>query len=107
MSRRGSRTMLQVIDQSRDLLFGLLALQTGLVDQARLVAAFHAWARDKGRSLADQLVALGHLDPAHRPLLEGLADAHLARHGGDTEKSLSSLPVSRSARESLARVAGP
>ena len=92
------------VEPSRDLLFGLLALQTGLIDQGRLVAAFHAWTRDKSRSLAEHLVLLGHLDLAHRPLLEGLAAAHLARHGGDTEKSLAAISVSRSARESLARI---
>ena len=74
-------------DSSRHLLFGLLALQTGLIDQAALVAAFHAWTQDKARPLADHLVALGHLDAAHRPLLEGLAAAHLARHGGDPDRT--------------------
>ena len=56
----------------RQLLFGLLALHTGLIDHTALMAAFHAWTRDKARPLADQLVALGYLDPAHRPLLVGL-----------------------------------
>ena len=65
--------MAQITDPSRDLLFGLLALQTGLIDQGQLVAAFHSWTRDKARPLADHLVSLGHLDAAHRPLLEGLA----------------------------------
>ena len=51
-------------DAARDLLFGLLALQTGLINQGQLVAAFHAWTCDKSRSLADHLVALGHLGPA-------------------------------------------
>lgn len=51
--------MTSITDPARDLLFGLLALQNGLVDQADLVAAFHAWTRDKGRPLADHLVALG------------------------------------------------
>jgi len=91
-------------DPSRDLLFGMLALQNGLIDQAQLVAAFHAWARDKARPLADHLVALGHLDAAHRPLLEGLAAAHLARNGGDATRSLAAIPVGPSTRESLARV---
>jgi serine/threonine-protein kinase len=99
--------MMSITDPARDLLFGLLALQNGLVDQADLVAAFHAWTRDKGRTLADHLVALGHLDPAHRPLLEGLAAAHLARHGGDPEKSLAAVSVGRSIRRSLAEIADP
>ena len=49
-------------DTSGHLLFGLLALQNGLIDQGALVAAFQAWTRDKARSLADQLVARGDLD---------------------------------------------
>jgi serine/threonine-protein kinase len=94
-------------DAAGHLLFGLLALQTGLIDQARLVAAFHAWTRDKARPLADHLVALGHLDAAHRPLLEGLATAHLAQHCGEAEKSLAAIPAGRSTRESLARIGDP
>ena len=49
-------------DADRHLLFGLLALQNGLIQQAQLVAAFHAWTLDKARPLADHLVALGHLE---------------------------------------------
>ena len=42
-------------DAERHLLFGLIALQVGLVDQSQLVAAFQAWAHDKSRPLADHL----------------------------------------------------
>ncbi len=94
-------------DTACELLFGLLALQTGLIDQAVLVAAFHAWTRDKARSLGDHLVALGHLDQAHQPLLEGLAAAHLARHGGDAERSLAALPAGRSTHDRLAQLGDP
>ena len=86
------------IDPSRHLLFGLLALQNGLINQGQLVAAFQAWTLDKARALADHLVTLGHLDAAHRPLLEGLAAAHLACHGGDVEKSLAVIPAARARR---------
>ena len=89
----------------RHLLFGLLALQTGLIQQAQLVAAFHAWTCDKSRSLAEHLMALGHLDSTHRPLLEGLAAAHLDRHGGDVQKSLAAVPAGRSTCERLAGLA--
>ena len=90
-----------------DLLFGLLALQNGLINQGQLVAAFQAWTLDKARALADHLVALGHLDAAHRPLLEGLAAAHLACHGGDVEQSLAAVPAGKSTRESLANLGDP
>ena len=44
-------------DPSRDLLFGLLALQNGLIDQGQLVSAFQAWTREKARPMADHLVS--------------------------------------------------
>src|SRR5262245_13934715 len=55
----------------RNLLFGLLALQNGLIDQGQLVAAFHAWTRDKERPIADHLVGHSDLDAEQRALLEG------------------------------------
>ncbi len=91
----------------RHLLFGLLALQNGLIDQAQLVATFQSWTRDKDRPLADHLVELGYLDRAHCPLLEGLAALHLARHGGDAEQSVAATPAGKSTRESLARIGDP
>jgi hypothetical protein len=96
--------MHRALDPSRDLLFGLLALQIGLIDQAQLVAAFHAWTRAKDRSMADHLVSRGDLDLEQRALLEGLAAQHLKKHGGDAEKSLAAVPVDCSTRDSLAEV---
>ncbi len=58
--------MTRASDASIDLLFGLLALQNGLIDQAQLVAAFQAWTLDKARPLAEHLVAMGHLDADDR-----------------------------------------
>src|SRR6478609_304099 len=91
----------------RHLLFGLLALQNGLIDQGQLVAAFQAWTRDKSRSLADHLQARGDLTAAKRALLDALADVHLEAHGGDVEKSLASVPANRSTRDSLAALGEP
>ena len=58
------------IAADRNLLFGLLALQNGLIDQVQLVAAFQAWTRDKARPLADHLVARGDLDADQRAAVE-------------------------------------
>jgi serine/threonine-protein kinase len=90
----------------RDLLFGLLALQNGLIDQVQLVAAFQAWTRDKARALADHLISLGHLNGAQRAVVDAMADLHVAKHG-DVERSLASIPAVRSTRESLARLGDP
>src|SRR6516162_1661820 len=91
----------------RHLLFGLLALQTGLIQQAQLVAAFHAWTCDKSRSLADQLVERGDLDGDDRAAVEALVARHLKRHGDDIEQSLAAVPAGKSTREGLARLGDP
>jgi serine/threonine-protein kinase len=95
------------IAAERDLLFGLLALQNGLIDQGQLVAAFQAWTRDKARALADHLVGRGDLDADDRSAVEALVARHLKKHGGDVERSLAAIPAGHSTRESLARIDDP
>jgi serine/threonine-protein kinase len=94
-------------DAPRDLLFGLLALQNGMVTRNQLVMAFTVWTATPGKPLADLLAEQGALRPEHRPLLDALANAHIKLHGGDPEKSLAALGVDRSTRESLAAAGGP
>jgi serine/threonine-protein kinase len=91
----------------RHLLLGLLALQNGLIQPPHLVAAFHAWTADKSRSLADHLIALGHLSPGQRAVIEALADLHVEAHGGDVQRSLAAVPAGKSTLESLAAVRDP
>jgi serine/threonine-protein kinase len=91
----------------RDLLFGLLALQNGLIDQAQLVAALQAWTLDKARTLADHLVGRGELDADDRSAVEALVTRHIKKHGGDLGRSLAAIPTGRSTRESLAGVHDP
>ena len=61
----------------RQLLFGLLALQNGLISQVQLVAAFQAWTLDKSHGLADQLQTRGDLDPDGRAAVEALVALHV------------------------------
>jgi serine/threonine-protein kinase len=94
-------------DPSRDLLFGLLALQNGLIDQGGLFTAFAAWTRDKGRTLADHLVELGQLDAPRRAAVEAIAGLHIQALGGDPGKSLAVLSIGPSMCEKLVRAGGP
>ena len=94
-------------DAPHDLLFGLLALQNGMVNREQLVAAFGAWTVAGDWPMADLLVRQGALSDPRRAVLEALAAEHLAMHGGAPEKSLASLSTARSVRESLARLGGP
>ena len=91
----------------RHLLFGLLALQNGLIDQGALVATFQAWTRDKSKSLADHLQARGDLTGARRAAIEVLAAVHIEAHDGDVEKSLAAVPANRSTRTGLAALGEP
>jgi serine/threonine protein kinase len=91
----------------QDLLFGLLALQNGLVDQGRLVAAFAAWTNDRGRSLADHLVARGDLDGPDRATIEALVAPLIHQHGESTQRSVAAVPAGRSTRASQTGVADP
>jgi serine/threonine-protein kinase len=88
----------------RNLLFGLLALQNGLIDQGQLVAAFQAWTREKKRPLAEHLVARGDLETDQRAGVEAMVALHLKKHSGEVERSLAAIPAGPSTRESLARI---
>jgi tRNA A-37 threonylcarbamoyl transferase component Bud32 len=96
--------MAAIAAADRNLLFGLIALQNGLIDQVQLVAAFQAWTRDKGRTLADHLLSRGDVDAEDRIAVEALVARHLKRHGGAPEESLAAMSAGRSTRESLARI---
>jgi hypothetical protein len=98
---------MSAIAAEKNLLFGLLALQNGLINQRQLVAVFQAWTLDRARGLAEYLVGHGDLDTDDRALVEALAERHLKKHGGDAEKSLASIPVGRSTRERLAVLGDP
>lgn len=56
----------------RNLLFGLLALQNGIINQVQLVAAFQAWTLDRSRSLADHLEARRDVAADRRALSDEL-----------------------------------
>ena len=77
----------------RRLLFGMLALQNGIINQGQLVHAFQAWTIDNSKSLALHLEARGDLTGPKRALMEGLAEIHLEAHGDDVEKSLAAVPA--------------
>ncbi len=91
----------------KNLLFGLLALQNGLIDQGQLVAAFQAWTLQKARGLAEHLVGRGDLDEDDRSAVEAMVERHLKKHGGGAEKSLAVIRAGLSIREKLSSLSDP
>jgi tetratricopeptide (TPR) repeat protein len=91
----------------RDVLFGLFALQNGLIEQTQLHAALQTWACDKSRPLATHLAEGGHLDGDDCAAVEAIVSRRLERHGGDVEKTLVGVPVDDSTLESIGAIDDP
>ncbi len=68
-------------DADRDLLFGILAVQNGLIEQGDLIGAIETWSRNKSSPIAQVLVERGVISEHDRSLLEGLVERHVAKHG--------------------------
>ena len=93
--------MNQRADASEDLLYGLLALQNGLIQQSALIGASR-WTAARERPMADVLADRGvRSTPRERVLLAALVDAHLKLHGGDAQRSLAVISPGRSTFASL------
>jgi tetratricopeptide (TPR) repeat protein len=90
-----------------NLLFGLLALQNGLIDQVQLVSAFQSWTLQKDRPLADHLVDCGALDANQRGVVDAMVGLHLQKHGGNTANRLADGPADILEQRNLAGPLGP
>jgi len=88
-------------DANRELLFGLVALKSGVIDEDRLVTAFQAWARDPSRTLAEHLLARRDLNPNNRDAITTLVARELVRHHGNAEECLTALPRNAALLEQL------
>ncbi len=64
-----------------NLLFGILALQNGLIGQPDLIAAFQSWTLEQTRPLAQILVERGALSEGDRAMIECLARRHVEKRG--------------------------
>ncbi len=73
---------------NRNLLFGLLALQNGLIDPSDLVAAFRVWVRDKNQSLAGYLIGRGQLEQDCKTALDALVELYEKDLGKHVERGV-------------------
>jgi eukaryotic-like serine/threonine-protein kinase len=91
----------------RNLLFGILALQTNVISQDDLLAAMHVWVLNKDKPLDNILRERGVLPPDEHAALDVLVEKHLGRHGHDARKGLASLSWVRRLRHELHQFADP
>jgi serine/threonine protein kinase/tetratricopeptide (TPR) repeat protein len=110
LCRRSDHPEVTAVSKSaadRNLLFGLLALQNGMIEHTALLKAFQAWTLAKDRSMAGLLLEQRALTEPRRALLDGLLREHVVIHCGDVQKSLAAVAAGKSTRESLASLADP
>src|SRR5262245_53938200 len=79
------------MDTDRNLLFGVLALQAGLIDAAQFVEACALWASRKRSALADLLLERGWILAADRQHLEYLLERTVQKAGG-SQTRLAAIP---------------
>jgi serine/threonine-protein kinase len=90
----------------RNLLFGVLALQAGLLDARQFAEACSAWAARKDTPMDDLLVEHGLLTAEDRSLLAALLEKNIKKHSGDARASLAAV-AAEPARQALSSVDDP
>src|SRR5262245_57214535 len=90
----------------RDLLFGVLALNAGIIDRTRFADACSAWVSEKETSLADWLMQRGWITAEDKLHIEYLLERAVGKCSGSPEAALATV-ADEPARESLSRLADP
>jgi hypothetical protein len=83
------------VEADRDLFFGILALQNGLIEQADLIAAFQRWTKEPSCPMARILVERGTMSQEERTMVDGLVRRHLEKLGGETMRDAAPGPLGR------------
>ncbi|MBI4557150.1 MAG: protein kinase [Candidatus Hydrogenedentes bacterium] len=95
------------MDNDRNLLFGVLAVQLRKVTQTQVMDIAAAWAMDPSRDLPGRLVEAGLLSKEDRELLGGFVQQAIDAHGGDSAAAMESFggdeQVHQSFRGSIVR----
>ncbi len=76
------------MDTDRNLLFGVLALQSDLIDAQQFVEVCTVWSARKQQPLADILLERGWIQAADKGHVDYLLERKLQKHGGDARASL-------------------
>ena len=74
-------------EPQRQLLFGLLAFQNGMIDRTQLLNAVSAWMSDKNVSIDEWLVTNDIVTATNREAIQRIVDQHIERFGSDLSKS--------------------
>jgi serine/threonine-protein kinase len=90
------------MNQDRNLLFGVLAVQLRFLTPQQLMEAAAAWATHQTEPLRKFLIASGALSEKRCEMIDGLIDEQIQAHQGDVHATLMSLGGKRAVHESFA-----
>ena len=86
----------------RNLLVGILGLQTGILTEGQLIAAMQAWIFSKQNLLEDLLVSQGAIDSNQKHFLQRLVEQYLTVNGNaPPHQALTKLPRNSTLTRSL------
>jgi PAS domain S-box-containing protein len=93
------------MDSNCNFLFGVVALEVGLLDARQFVEACALWTTRKDVLLADLLIERGWIEPADRSHVEYLVGRKLHKHKADSRTSL--VAIDNEIKRSLAALDDP
>ncbi|MDQ7778651.1 MAG: SUMF1/EgtB/PvdO family nonheme iron enzyme [Planctomycetota bacterium] len=91
------------MDKRNELLFGMIALQAGLVNEKQVVESVDRWLRHGSRGLASILVEQGYITAGKKIEISALVKEVLAEHNGSVEEVFSTLGLTRNLNDTLIR----
>jgi serine/threonine-protein kinase len=94
-------------ESDQNLLFGILALQNGLIEQPDLIAAFQCWSLERSRPMSQTLVERGALTEDDRAMLDGLVRRHVEKRGDKAEPGQAGVPAPAASGENVRLAAAP
>ncbi len=81
------------MDPDRNLLFGVICMQAGLIDAAQFVEVCSHWASRKDVALGDLLTERGWINETDRSHVLYLLERRVEKHAGDVQAGLASVPA--------------
>jgi eukaryotic-like serine/threonine-protein kinase len=94
------------MDDDRNLLFAVLALQADLLDQRKFAEACTIWSSQKLKPMADLLVERGWLTADGRAEVQNLLERKLAKHNGDAKAAFAGITTDE-IRQTLDQIDDP
>ena len=81
------------MDTDRNLLFGIISMQAGLINAREFVETCTVWAAQKECPLSDLLVERGLINETDKAHVEYLLSRRVEKNGGDVQASMASVPA--------------